>query len=83
MDALCFRLAPSGATHIVTSRQLSGSKTDRILTKKSRDPVHVVKPEWVTDSITAGRRLKEYHYTLVKSSATRNIVDMLKSGRSS
>ncbi|KAN0097470.1 hypothetical protein V8E55_001916 [Tylopilus felleus] len=76
-------LAPSGATHIVTSRQLNASKTHRILAAKSRYPVHVVKPEWVTDSIRAGRRLPESHYTLIKSSGTRDIVDMLKSGGSS
>ncbi|KAG8218627.1 hypothetical protein J3R82DRAFT_4291 [Butyriboletus roseoflavus] len=72
----CFRLAPSGATHIMTS-QLNGSKTHRIRTTKSRNPVHVVKPEWVTDSIAAGRRLQEFHYTLIKSSSTRNLVDIM------
>lgn len=78
----CFRLAPGGATHIVTSRQLSGSKTHRMLSTQSRNPVYVVKPEWVTDSITARRRLKEYHYAPIKSFGTRNIVDVLKSGGS-
>ncbi|KAI9574689.1 hypothetical protein HD554DRAFT_2201659 [Boletus coccyginus] len=76
-------LVPSGATHIVTSRQLNGSKTHRILTKRSRNPAHVVRPEWVTDSIAAGRRLQESHYTLIGSSSTRHLVDMLKSGGSS
>ncbi|KAG9317444.1 hypothetical protein JVU11DRAFT_1644 [Chiua virens] len=65
-------LAPNGATHIVTSRQLSGSKTNRILTTKSRELAHIVKPEWVTDSIVAGRRLQESHYALIKSCSTRN-----------
>jgi hypothetical protein len=78
----CFRLVPSGATHIVTSQQLNGSKTHRTLTVKSRIPVHVVKPEWVTDSVTAGRRLQESRYALIRSSGTRNLVDMLKSGGS-
>ncbi|KAF8450543.1 hypothetical protein L210DRAFT_842820 [Boletus edulis BED1] len=75
-------LVPSGATHIVSSRQLNGFKTHRYLTTKSRNSVHVVKPEWVTDSITVGRRLPESRYALLKSSNTRSLVDMLNSGRS-
>ncbi|KAL0067572.1 hypothetical protein AAF712_005287 [Marasmius tenuissimus] len=43
----------SGATHILTSQPLSGSKTHKILTKKARIQVHVVKPEWVFDSFLA------------------------------
>ncbi|KAF9247337.1 hypothetical protein BU15DRAFT_84852 [Melanogaster broomeanus] len=75
--------SPSGATHILTSQQLSGSKTHKILTTKSRNPVHVVRPEWVTDSITAGKRLHESRYVVIKPSSTRNLVDMLKAGGSS
>ncbi|KAF9226598.1 hypothetical protein BS17DRAFT_775871 [Gyrodon lividus] len=71
-------LVPSGATHILTSQQLSGSKTHTILTKKSRSPAHVVRPEWVTDSIKAGKRLQEFRYAVIKPSNTRNLIDMLK-----
>ncbi|TDL30004.1 hypothetical protein BD410DRAFT_680361, partial [Rickenella mellea] len=62
--------AASGATHILTSQQLSGSKTHKILTGKSRIHVHVVKPEWVTDSISAGKRLSEHKYSVIRSAST-------------
>ncbi|KAF8842685.1 hypothetical protein BDN67DRAFT_925686 [Paxillus ammoniavirescens] len=76
-------LVPSAATHILTSQQLSGSKTHKILTTKSKNSVHVVTPEWVTDSIKAGKRLQESRYAVIKPSTTRNLVDMLKAGGSS
>ena len=56
---------PSNATHILTSQGLNGSKTHKHLTKNSRNKVHIVKPEWVVDSINVGKRLPERHYTVV------------------
>jgi hypothetical protein len=61
------------ATHIVTSQQLSGLKTHKILTAKSRNPVYVVTPEWVTDSIKAGRRQRESKYSVIKNMTTTNL----------
>lgn len=58
-------LTPSNATHILTSQGLNGSKTHKHLTKNARNKVHIVKPEWVVDSINAGKRLPERHYTVV------------------
>ncbi|KAH9179814.1 hypothetical protein EDB89DRAFT_1835790, partial [Lactarius sanguifluus] len=52
----------SNATHIVSSQPLSGSKTQNLLS--SRTKRYVVKPEWVMDSISAGRRLREESYKL-------------------
>ncbi|KIM68832.1 hypothetical protein SCLCIDRAFT_897603 [Scleroderma citrinum Foug A] len=72
----------SGATHILTSQQLSGLKTHKVLTSKSRNLVHVVKPEWVTDSISLGKRLPESRYAVIPSSTTRNLVDMMKASES-
>ncbi|KNZ74797.1 hypothetical protein J132_06018, partial [Termitomyces sp. J132] len=69
---------PSGCTHIVTSMQLSGSKTQKLLTTKSRIKVHVVKPEWVFDSIKAGKRLSEREYAIVKNSAMKTLHDVVK-----
>ncbi|TFK55901.1 hypothetical protein OE88DRAFT_1652417 [Heliocybe sulcata] len=66
----------SGCTHILTSQQLSGSKTHKHLTTKARNKVHVVKPEWVFDSIKAGKRLPERNYSVVKDHAQRSLVDM-------
>ncbi|KAJ7180254.1 hypothetical protein C8R43DRAFT_972401 [Mycena crocata] len=69
----------SKATHILTSQHLSGSKTHRILTAKSRSRVpHVVKPEWVTDSIKAGKLRSEREYSVLKDNATKNLVSMLQ-----
>jgi len=56
----------SNATHIVTSQHLSGNKTHRLLTTSRGTKPFVVRPEWVTDSIAAGRRLREDKYLLVK-----------------
>ncbi|KAH9966056.1 hypothetical protein BC827DRAFT_1259180 [Russula dissimulans] len=56
----------SNATHIITSQRLSGTKTDRLLTRKP----YVVKPEWVIDSIGAGRRLREEKYSVVRWTCT-------------
>ncbi|KAH7931247.1 hypothetical protein BV22DRAFT_1027479 [Leucogyrophana mollusca] len=71
----------TGATHILTSQQLSGSKTHKFLTTKSRALVHVVKPEWVTDSVAAGKRLKESEYKVVKATNNMDLREMLDSGR--
>ncbi|KAH7887625.1 hypothetical protein F5I97DRAFT_862317 [Phlebopus sp. FC_14] len=76
-------LTPRGATHILTSQQLSGSKTHKFLTTKSRHPIHVVRPEWVTDSVKSGKRLQEAQYAVIRPSSTRYLVDMFKVGRSS
>ncbi|KAJ8521960.1 hypothetical protein ONZ45_g1373 [Pleurotus djamor] len=69
-------LTPSGATHILTSQQLSGSKTHRVLTGKKRCHVHVVRPEWVMDSIEAGRKVKEVDYAVIRDVRTQRIEDM-------
>ncbi|KAJ7283932.1 hypothetical protein C8J57DRAFT_1462828 [Mycena rebaudengoi] len=69
----------SNATHILTSQHLSGSKTHKILTAKSRTRApYVVKPEWVTDSIRAGRRRPEREYAIINNSSTSNLYDMLQ-----
>ncbi|KAL1944194.1 hypothetical protein VTO73DRAFT_3379 [Trametes versicolor] len=72
----------SGATHILTSQQLSGSKTQKLLTSKSKNLVHVVRPEWVTDSIDAGTRLSEREYSVIKIATTLKISDMFGAGPS-
>lgn len=66
---------PSGATHIVTSMPLSGSKTHKFLTGKARAPAQVVQPEWVTESIDAGKRLSERRYAVVQDKTTRTMFD--------
>ncbi|KAG7096791.1 hypothetical protein E1B28_004201 [Marasmius oreades] len=70
--------AASGATHILTSQPLSGSKTHKLLTKKFKSIVHVVKPEWVFDSIKAGRRRPEREYGVIKDSTTQKLSEMWK-----
>ncbi|KDQ64641.1 hypothetical protein JAAARDRAFT_201949 [Jaapia argillacea MUCL 33604] len=66
----------SGATHIVTSQQLSGSKTHKLLTSKSRIKAHVVRPEWIQDSIDAGKRLPEKNYEVLQDKTTNNLLHM-------
>ncbi|TFK87078.1 hypothetical protein K466DRAFT_523106 [Polyporus arcularius HHB13444] len=72
----------SGATHILTSQQLSGTKTQKMLKAKSRHITHVVRPEWVTDSIDAGRRLSEREYSVVKDTSVTKITDLFGAGSS-
>ncbi|TBU32895.1 hypothetical protein BD311DRAFT_785510 [Dichomitus squalens] len=72
----------SGATHILTSQQLSGAKTHKLLTTKSKGIVHVVRPEWVTDSIDAGKRLSEKDYAVIKVTNSLKITDMFGAGSS-
>ncbi|KZT74273.1 BRCT domain-containing protein [Daedalea quercina L-15889] len=69
----------SGATHVLTSQQLSGSKTQRLLATRSKIKVHVVKPEWVTDSIKAGKRLQERDYAVVMDHSSRSLASMFGS----
>jgi BRCT domain, a BRCA1 C-terminus domain len=72
------RATAAGATHILTSQQLSASKTHRILTTRSRHQVHVVKPEWVVDSIKAGKRRPEREYAVIQVASTRRLPDILR-----
>lgn len=77
------RHTASGATHILTSQQLSGAKTHKFLTTKSKGMVHVVRPEWVTDSIKAGKKLSEREYAVIKATNTSKITDTFGPGSSS
>ncbi|OBZ70287.1 hypothetical protein A0H81_09888 [Grifola frondosa] len=61
----------SGATHILTSQQLSASKTHKLLTSKSKRITHVVRPEWIIDSIAAGKRLPERGYSVIVNNIRR------------
>lgn len=66
VHSICHRNAAAGATHIVTSQQLNGSKTHKVLMSKPRNKVYVVRPEWITDSIRVGRRQLERDYLVIK-----------------
>lgn len=66
----------SSATHIITSTGLSGSKSQKMLNRgvKKANALHVVKPEWVYDSLNAGKLLNEYDYRLVTSSVQAELI---------
>ncbi|KAJ6515742.1 hypothetical protein C8R45DRAFT_1067260 [Mycena sanguinolenta] len=69
----------SQATHIITSQHMSGSKTQHLLNSKSKSRVpHVVKPEWVMDSITAGKRRCEREYSVIKDGTIKNVFGISK-----
>ena len=76
------RNTASGATHILTSMELSGSKTQKFLTSKSRNNVQVVRPQWVFDSILARKRLSERSYAVIKPT-TPSIANVFGAGSSS
>ena len=77
-----YRRTASGATHILTSQQLNGSKTHKHLTSKMKSVVHVVRPEWVTDCIAAGKRLSERNYAVIQNASAAKITDMFQTGGS-
>ncbi|KAK0539632.1 hypothetical protein OC842_000904 [Tilletia horrida] len=52
----------SQCTHIISSRALSGKKNQEWLVDKRKNIVKLVRPEWVYESIAAGRRLAESKY---------------------
>ncbi|KIM90939.1 hypothetical protein PILCRDRAFT_811437 [Piloderma croceum F 1598] len=69
----------SGATHIVTSHDsLNASTTHKFLTTKSKNKVYVVKPEWATESIKAGKRQPERDYAVIKDMTTKNVFASFK-----
>lgn len=68
------RHTAAGATHILTSQGLSGSKTHKYL--RTGNKTHVVTPEWVFDSIAAGKRKKEWDYTVIKDSTTYGLEEL-------
>jgi len=59
------RLSASRCTHVVTSQGLNASETHMFLTKNRRNKIHIVKPEWVIDSVAAGRRRPERLYSAI------------------
>jgi len=75
------RNTASGATHILTSQQLSGSKTERSLTTKSRVKYHVVRPEWLFDSVKAGTKKNEWNYSIIKNEAQGSLDGFLKADK--
>ncbi|TFK75770.1 BRCT domain-containing protein [Pluteus cervinus] len=72
----------SACTHIVTSQHLSGSKTHKILSSKPRNRVHVVKPEWILDSIKQGRKLSERNYVVIRDTTTKSLTSTFKTSKS-
>ncbi|KAF8318101.1 hypothetical protein DL93DRAFT_2076052 [Clavulina sp. PMI_390] len=68
--------AAQSATHIISSTGLSGTKSRTVLKSgvKKSNSLHVVKPEWLYDSLNAGKRLREYDYRVVTSSIQSELV---------
>ncbi|KAB5595504.1 hypothetical protein CTheo_965 [Ceratobasidium theobromae] len=54
-----------GVTHIVTSMQLSGKKTERMKNVKARRLTHVVTPDWIKDCYDQGKLLQEWKYNVI------------------
>lgn len=64
----------SRCTHILSEQGLSGSKSQKVLTSKSK--VRVVKPAWAVDSVTKGKRLNEARYAVVRSEVSRVVISV-------
>jgi hypothetical protein len=59
-------MAGGDTTHVITSMPLSGSKTHKHLYTNGRK-VHVVTPDWITDSVRLGKRQPEWKYNIVEN----------------
>ncbi|KAG0142912.1 hypothetical protein CROQUDRAFT_208884 [Cronartium quercuum f. sp. fusiforme G11] len=59
------RIMSGSCTHVVTAMPLSGSKTEKELLRK-RSGVPIVRPEWVIESIRAGKRQAEWKYPVME-----------------
>ncbi|THH15376.1 hypothetical protein EW146_g5090 [Bondarzewia mesenterica] len=66
----------SGATHVLTSHQLNASKKHKILTSNAKVKVHIVRPEWVIDSVAAGKRLCERKYSILTDNTAKDLLAM-------
>ena len=42
----------------------------------ARNPAHVVRPEWVFESVKAGRRLREREFEVIRSETTMDLAKM-------
>jgi len=51
------------------------------LNTKAKNKVYVVKPEWATESIKAGKRQPERDYSVIKDMTTKNVFGSFKSGK--
>ena len=49
----------------MTSQQLNGSKTHKLLHSKAKFKPQVVRPEWVFDSISAGKKIDVRTYCVL------------------
>ncbi|KAH9820839.1 BRCT domain-containing protein [Melampsora americana] len=66
------RMQSGRCTHIITSMELSGSKTQKeVMRKKSGIPI--VKPEWVIDSLRLGKRQAEWKYSVSEHDTQKKI----------
>jgi hypothetical protein len=60
---------------------LSGSKSEKFLTTKSKVKCHVVRPEWLFDSIKAGKKKNEWNYSVIKNETQGSLDGFLKTGK--
>lgn len=51
-------------THIISSTWLSGSKTQRFLSRK-QNRSQVVHPNWIVESVAQGKRLQESNFSVI------------------
>lgn len=59
------RMMPSAkCTHIISSTWLSGSKTQRFLSRK-QNRSQVVHPNWIVESVAQGKRLQESKFSVI------------------
>jgi hypothetical protein len=64
------RMPTMGSTTHIIGMNLNGSKTDKMIHRTGRKHIHVVKSEWVLDSIRAKTKLREFDYRVVVDTTT-------------
>ncbi|GAA97265.1 uncharacterized protein L969DRAFT_84299 [Mixia osmundae IAM 14324] len=65
-------------THVVTATGLSGSKADKELNAR-KSSTYIVRPEWIVDSVAAGRRLPESMFGVLERDSQAKINTVFES----
>ncbi|EGG01442.1 uncharacterized protein MELLADRAFT_73003 [Melampsora larici-populina 98AG31] len=69
------RMQSGTCTHVITSMELSGSKTQKELMRK-KSGVPVVRPEWVIESVRLGKRQAEWKFSVSEHDTQKKITSV-------
>ncbi|KAG9284146.1 hypothetical protein G9A89_022920 [Geosiphon pyriformis] len=73
---LSYTFSTIKCTHVVTAMPLNGSKNHQYLTAKT-SRIKIVTPEWVSQSVEAGKRLNEARFRVVQDETQKSVVEFM------